>query len=307
MKRLFFTILMLACFMNSSNTSFAGVFSPKKTEIKQVKVEKNVYKEIERVLEAQGYYAEHFDIDGLKSLYTKDFVNSDGFSWDVYFSLIEETWKTYPDITYKYKIEGVTVDGNYATVRTSEESVATTSEEFPVGKVFGELNSSSECIYYLKKIGDTWLISGEQILREKSALKFGTARFVKMTFDTPQIVGAGEVYTSSLKVHVPADTLLIGAMSQSKIVNPIEEPDKKFRAFADDKTITRMFTANEDNVNEYNAVAVAITEAAPVASGDVKVYMSGLAFVMTRINVVPKNNFAKVDVKVEAENEQKSE
>ena len=301
MKRVIFTLFASALLLNAGNTAFAGIFPAQKSDIKHAKIEKNNYKEIEQLLTTQEKFAQIYDLEGIKTIYGKEFVNNDGFKWDVYFNLIEETWKNYPDITYTTKINKIDSDGEYAVVLTSEKAVATTSSEFPVGEVFGELNSTSECIYYLRKIGNEWKITGEQVLKEISSLKFGDARYVKMTFDAPKMVGAGETYTSTIKVHVPSNNIVIGALSQEKIVPPIGEPDEKFRPFSDSQTLTRIFSANTDNVNEYNVASVALTEAEPTKDGNIKVYMSGLAFVMTRVNVVPTNNFAKVKEKDEQE------
>lgn len=302
MKKAICTILLLGIFLFNPNcTASAGMFLRSKTGVKQGHISQNNYKEIVQVFQRQDEFAKKYDIEGLKTVYSKDFINSDGFDRDVYFSLIDETWKTYPDITYKTKINKINIDGNYATVTTSETAVATTSKNIAAGAIYGELIASSDCIYYLKKVGDEWLISSEQVLRETSALKFGDARYVKMTFDTPKMVGAGTVYTSTVKVHAPNNLVVVGSLDQSGIVNPVEEPDEKFRPFSDELTLTRIFTANENNLNEYNVASVAIANADTTSDGNVKMYLNGLAFVMTRVNVIPKNNFAKVKDKNEQE------
>ena len=61
-----------------------------------------------------------------------------------------------------------------------------------------------------------------------------------------------------------------------------------------------MFTANTDNVNEYNIASVGITRAEfPDEDNprNIRIYMSGIAFVVTRVNVVPANNFIKLEEK----------
>lgn len=304
MKKAFCTILLLGILLfNADCMAYSAMFSGSKNTVKQGQISKNDYKEIVQVFQRQDEFAKKYDIEGIKTVYSKDFINSDGFNRDIYFSLIDETWQTYSDITYKTKINEVNVEGNFASVSTTETAVATTSKNLETGAIYGELRASSECIYSLKKVGDAWLISAEQVLRETSALKFGDARYIKMTFDAPKVVGAGMPYSSTIKVHAPSNLVVVGSLDQARIVNPAEEPDEKFRPFSDELTLTRFFTANEDNLNEYNVASVAIANAEPLSDGSVKMYISGLAFVMTRINVVPKNNFAKVKDNNEQENQ----
>ena len=58
----------------------------------------------------------------------------------------------------------------------------------------------------------------------------------------------------------------------------------------------RVFHSNSENVNEYTVASVGITRAEPTYTPDeVRVYMGGLAFIMTRVNVVPKNKFVKIE------------
>lgn len=264
-----------------------------KAPIQQAKIEKNCYKEIENIFLTQDKYVKNYDVDGLKTLYSENFTNNDGFTKDVYFSLVKETWETYPDITYKTKIKNIKVNGNYAVVETQETAVAVTKEEDLI-PAMGELNSLSNCRYHLEKLSDHWVITGEDVLEEYSTLKYGDARFVKMNLSAPEMIKAGTPYTAKLSVNLPSEQVVIASISREKIVNPAPKPDEKFRKLSEEQVLERMFTSNSENLNEYNVAAIGITKAIPVSKDDVRVVMNGLAFVMTRINVVPKNNFAKI-------------
>ncbi len=301
MKRVILTLLGLAVISNLAMPAQAGFISDSRAKIKQIKIEKNYYKEIENVFKKQDEYVAKYDVEGLKTLYGDNFINNDGYNKEVYFSLVKETWETYPDITYTTHIKDIKVNGQYATVDTYETAVATTSEDVDLIDAVGELNSASNCRYHLEKLSDKWVITGEDVLDEYSTLKYGDARFVKMDFISPSMVSAGAPYTATLKIDLPADEIVIASINQEKIVNPAPRPEEKFRRLPEEQILERMFTANSDNLNEYNVASVGITKAEPVSEDNVRVYMNGLAFIMTRINVVPKNNFAKVG---EKDNEQ---
>ena len=288
------TILGIALILSSNIPAQAGFIADKKAAIQQARIEKSVYKDIENLFEKQDEYAARYDLEGLKTLYGDKFINCDGYNKEVYFSLVKETWETYPDITYSTEIKNIKLNGDYATVETHETAVATTQDDMDIVESIGELNSTSNCIYHLERgSNNKWVISGEQVLDEVSTLKYGDARFVKMSLESPTMIGAGQEYNANLKVDLPSDVIVIASINQEKIVNPAAKPEEKFRKLSEEQTLSRIFKANTENLNEYNVASVGITRAEAVSETKFRVYMNGLAFIMTRINVVPKNNFAE--------------
>ena len=95
----------------------------------------------------------------------------------------------------------------------------------------------------------------------------------------------------------------IASLNQEKIVNPATKPQETFKRLNEEQTVARVFTANTDNVNEYTVASVGITGTGLSGDDKIRVYVNGLAFVMSRVNVIPKNNFAKVDRKAKTEEE----
>ncbi len=305
MKRVIFIVLSIALALSAVTPANAGYIADKKAAMQQAKYEKNCKKDIIAVFDKVDKYAKKYDINGLKSLYSKSFMDNDGYNKDVYFSLVEETWQTYPDITYTTKIKDIKLNGDYATVETEETAVATSDDLDK--KIVGELNSKSSCIYQLQRFANNWEITGENVLEEVSTLKYGDARYVNMVLETPKSIGAGQDYTATLKVDLPSNYVVVSSINQEKIINPAKKPEDNFMKMKEDQTLARIFTANTDNVNEYNVASVGITAIENAPNGKVRVYMNGLAFVMSRVNVIPKNNFAKVDKKPEGEkNEQQT-
>lgn len=297
MKRVILTILSLAVITSVNMPAQAGFIADKKAQIQQARIEKNCYKDIENLFAKQDEYASKYDVENLKSLYGDNFINNDGYNKEVYFSLVKETWETYPDITYKTKIKDIKLNGNYATVETYETAVATTSADEDIINDIGELNSFSNCRYHLEKLSEHWVITGEDVLDEYSTLRYGAARFVKMDLSSPSFVSAGSPYTATLKIDLPPENIVIASINREKIVNPAPRPEEKYRRLPEEQVLERVFTANDDNLNEYNVVSIGLTQAEPISDEDVRIFMNGLAFIMTRVNVVPKNNFAKVGEK----------
>ncbi len=298
MKRFLFVLTLLSVLSTSVPLEArAGFIADYKARISENRQLENTEKEIREVFNTQDKFTNSYNFEGLYKLYSDDFMNSDGYNKEVYFKLIKETWETYPEITYQTKILNINVTSNYATVETKETAFAVTEENSEYISAVGELRSEAHCIYHLKRDKGKWLIAAEDILDERSALKYGDARFIKMELNAPTLIGAGENYSAELKVDMPADQIVIASIASEKIVQPVEPAPERYRKLPSDQILERLFIANTDNVNEYSIASVGVTKTEPVDEENVKVYMNGLAFLMTRVNVVPKNNFINMDDK----------
>ncbi len=277
----------------------AGIIANFKSNIAQKKLYKSTRKDIKDLLILQDKLANAHDLEGLRKLYSKDYVNSDGFDVDIAFKMIKETWETYPDISYTTNIENIEFSDNYATVLVNEAAFAAPTEIIGDYRTVGELYSKSKCVYHLEKAGQKWLISSERVIDEVSTLKFGEARFVNMELNVPKQIGSGKTYTTTLKVDTPPNVTMVGSISRKDISYPAKENEEVFRRISDN-VLERVFTANKDNINESVAASVGFTHAEGYDESKIRVYLSGLAFIMTRVNVIPENKL----IKSEAENEQ---
>ena len=294
MKKLSVLIILTLLLANICPAE-AGIISLHKSRAEQNRLYKSAYNDVKRVIDQQTVYTNKYDLDGLSSLYAKEFVNSDGFDKEVYFKLIKETWDTYPDISYKTQINKIEVGENYATVYVDEVAVATSKETVEELTVIGELYSTSKCVYYLEKQGSKWLISSEKVLDETSTLKYGDARYADIDLNVPKQIGAGKEYTASLNVVTPIDSVIIASISKENIVYPQTKSEDAFRKLTDNSVLERVFTSNKNNVNEYAVASVGITRAESVSDTQARIYMGGLAFIMTRINVIPENKFIQTE------------
>ena len=270
-------------------------FAQKRAEIQRMKEYNSTVKDIKSVITRQEKYSNKFQLEELSSLYAGDFVNADGFNKEVYFKLIKDTWKTYPDISYTTKIKNIEFSGNYATVEVDETAVATSKDEVGDLVAIGELYSTADSIYYLEKIGSKWLIFSEQVLKETSSLKYGDARYTNIELSSPTQIKSGQSYTATLKVDAPSDSVVVASINQEEITYPQKTRDEKKKKMPEDNILERVFVANKNNINEYTVASVGITKSEIYDSTKVRVYMGGLAFIMTRVNVVPENNFIKLE------------
>ena len=294
MKKLSVLIILTLLLANICPAE-AGIISLHKSRAEQNRLYKSAYNDVKHVIDQQTVYTNKYDLDGLSSLYAKEFVNSDGFDKEVYFKLIKETWETYPDISYKTQINKIEVGENYATVYVDEVAVATSKETVEDLTVIGELYSTSKCVYYLEKQGSKWLISSEKVLDETSTLKYGDARYADIKLNVPKQIGAGKEYTASLNVVTPIDSVIIASISKENIVYPQTKSEDAFRKLTDNSVLERVFTSNKNNVNEYAVASVGVTRAESVSDTQARIYMGGLAFIMTRINVIPENKFIQTE------------
>lgn len=279
----------------------AGIITDYKAKAAQQKVYKSTLSNIKNVIENQTKYANEHNVEALKKLYSDNFVNSDGFNKEIYFKTLNETWETYPDISYTTVIRNIEFTDNYATVLVREGAVASPVEQIGEFEAIGELYSESSSVYHLEKCGENWLISSEKVIEETSSLKFGDARFVDIELNAPKQTGSDKDYTVTLKVKAPEKSTVVASINKENIVYPQTKSEESFRRLYDN-VLERVFRSNKDNVNEYALASVGITYAEGINEEEVRIYMSGLAFVMTRINVVPENRFITVGDKKDGQN-----
>jgi hypothetical protein len=250
--------------------------------------------EVKRALFAHVKYANAYNFDGLKSLYADSYVNSDGLNKDIYFNLIKKTWESYPDIKYKADIKNIEINQNLAVVEVIEDAIATTDSKSGIVNEKGLLESTSNSVYYLERINNEWQITSDHIISEKTFLRYGSAKEIQVDLTAPQQIFANTNYTSSLKIEPPKESLIIASIGQEKITYPQITAEEVFRRLPDDGILERVFKSNDKNINEYAVASFGVTKAEVSRGTEIKIYVTGLGFVMSRVNVIPKNEFIKV-------------
>lgn len=303
-KRFILTLILSLAFAGlQTEPAQAGFIGTYKAKISETRELKNTQNEIKDIFVKQDNFTNSHNLDKLSDLYAESFMNNDGFDKKLYFKLIKDTWETYPEIQYDTVIRDIQIDGDYASVQTFETALAVTHEQSEKVDAYGELRSYANSIYYLKKSGKKWQIVSEQVLSEKSQLKYGDARFIKMDLNAPRVINAGEEYSAELSIDLADDESGIASIDKQLVIHPLDKPEEAFRAIMADNQLERIFTANKKNINEYATASIGIAKSEPYDETHTKVYMSGIAFLMSRVNVIPQNNF----IKEEEDNAQKAE
>lgn len=252
---------------------------------------KNTEKEIKNSFDLQIKYSNAHDYEKLKDFYAEKYRNSDAFDRETTFKIIKENYELYPDLKMASTINRLDVNGDYATVDIYEYAQAKDLKREDV-ELTGTLEAFAHTIYYLEKINGKWLITAEQAIEENNSIIFGEAQYLDLKLSAPMIVGAGESYTSTLEVNnLPRKALLMGSIMQTPAVFPLKEDEEDSLRVMEDLALERIFISNKKNINEYNIASIGITRAQPIPNGGVKLYLSGLAFLMTRVNVIPENNY----------------
>lgn len=254
----------------------------------------NPYLAVRKILFDQLKYSNRHNIDKLSALYAQNYINADGLNKNVFIDLVKDTWKSYPDIKYNMVIKGLDVNENRAVVHVDEYATATSADSRNLSILQkGLLESNSSTVYYLEKNNDKWQITSDHIDFEKTFLRYGEAKFVDIDLDAPNQILAGTPYTAALNVDVPKNTLIIASVGNEKITYPQETAPEVFRKMSEDGTLERLFTANTQNINEYAVSSFGMTRAKIQNKNQLKISITGLGFAMTRVNVIPKNDYVK--------------
>lgn len=236
-------------------------------------------------------YSNKHNINKLKSLYDDKYVNADGFDLNMYFELVKQAWDAYPDMAYINQIEQITVNGDYATVQTKETVSGNAAKPSEYLEDKGTLESSSSVVYYLQKNGNKWVITSDAAISEKTFLKYGDAKSISFDIIAPYTVVAGQEYSVLFAADMPVNKMLLGSITNEKITYPAQRPKEVFRKLKEDGILERFVRANKDGYNEQAVVSVGITKAEIDESMDMKLSVSGVAFLITRVNVIQPKNF----------------
>ena len=229
-------------------------------------------------------YSEHNEAEKLKALYSNSFLNNDGFDKDTIFKMMTDSVDAYKDIKNTLDIEKINVDGNYAVVDLHEFAIGSTSKINNNTGDYGLISSDMYYTDYLQKEGGKWKIISTNIKSEKVMLKYGEAKNMAVEIIAPKLVPAGSEYNVDVNLSSPDGVVLIGSIVNDQILYPQVQKKDVFRAIKSDE-LCRVLKSNTEGNNEYATATIAITRVS-VQPPKVTVGMTGMAFIMTRINIV---------------------
>jgi len=308
MKKILYLVVLMSFITNFALADEVQNLNSEQVQVKQeAKVIKNDISEYKQLLEKIGFnnafskktpknqvkdvinkmlsYSNSYDVHLLKSLYADTYVSADGFDKEVYFDLVEKTWKTYPTIKYELLIKDISVTGNNAVVQAIEACTSTALAENQAGYLYGYTTS----VYYLEKRGNDWKIISDSIIDEKTMLMFGDAMFAGVELSTPQQVPSNSEYTAILKILPPKDTTIIASIGQEEIAYPQKSAEEVYRKLPEDGILERVFTSNKNNVNEYTVASIGVTKTKLLNETELNVTITGVGYIMSRVNVIPEN------------------
>ncbi len=296
MKKFIFTIILTTLILPITEIKTEASFiSDRSYRLEQKREQRNDIKEIKKLFKLHDKYANAHDIQALKPFYTDDYINNDGFDKAAFFKTVDSTWQACDDLTYDTKIISIELNGDNASVNVEETASGTLFETIESVPVAGEIHSKAIGIYHLIKINGNWYISGDTTISDESTLLYGDARFMNIELNSPSQVSAGGTYTASLQVDMDENMLVIGSIDNDTIKYPPSTPKTELRAIGQSQTLERLIKANTDNLNEYAVASLVISRVENLNDDRYRIYMAGLACIMKRVNVVPKNNFIEIE------------
>lgn len=295
MKKALIRIMAVAIILSSSGMpSDAFAWGKKNNDIK-LKTEITWSKEQKEVIDF--FYniidlSNKKDLYSLKSLYSTTYISGDGLSKENIFNMINDTWKTFPDLIYTTNILKVDIQGDYASIESIDTAFTdkTNSSEFT--NDCGSLISKSHGMLYLRKFGKGWKVLSDKVLSEETSIKYGSAKAIDLSLIVPSQISAGDEYTVSLNAAIPPGMVAVGSIVREPIVYPSVKTDDLFRQIVPETNLLeRVLKANSENLNELATASVGFTESTEDKFGNPDVKLSGLAVITRRVNVIPKAAF----------------
>ncbi|MBR3889788.1 hypothetical protein IKJ53_04675 [bacterium] len=289
MKRfilLFITIFTFAILPATSNEL------PIREKFEQSKATYSNKSSVIKFFQDHANYANEKKIKELLNCYAPEFITNDGFDKNIAEKMLTSLWKDKNEIKYQNKVNSISFYGDTALVDVTEHANAKMKNS---DKQKGTLKSCSNILYCLKKTNNSWIIVSENVLTEEINITWGDARYVAMFMEAPQQVAANTEYSARLYIAPPTGIVAIGAIRNDKITYPQIDGENVFRKFSPDYTLERLLISNSDNTNEYAFSTVMFSNSHTRNNA-----ITGYAYLIRRVNVVPKNNFIK-DIKTKDE------
>ena len=255
------------------------------------KLKRSPKAQVENFYKKYNRYSSKNDIKKLKEMYSDSFINNDGFDKETIFKLMKEASDSYRNVSYDTEILNIEANDLYAVVTAKEIASGETNSKIPKIDSYGQV--SSELIFknYLKKEDGKWKIIAAELISEKIALKYGEAKNMNVTMFAPQMIAQGSDYEVSVKVDAPEGCFVVGSIVNEQIKFPQTNKKDVLRAVKSNE-LARMLKANTSGCNEYATISLGITRA-HVEMPSVVIGMTGMAIVMSRVNVINKNNVIK--------------
>lgn len=241
---------------------------------------------VKKLLKSQVKYANKNNFNRFISTYDEEYVNGDGFNLDTYSTMVKDLWEIYDDIEYDVAIKNIEINGNNAKVELTETSYA----DIDINSSYnGELKSSAESVYYLKKNNGKWKVVSDQVIDETTSMLYGDALGLDIKLSVPLTIEAGKDYIASLEFEPPKETFAIASIASDKVEFPQKPTKEVFRLMPNDNILERIFTSNTENLNEYIVASIGLTKTT-ITDMSLNLSLTGFGYTIKRVNVISKAN-----------------
>lgn len=275
MKKILITLLLQLILLPANAFDFSLIINDCQTN-KDIRA-------VKKVLKSQVKYANKNDFNKFISTYDEKYVNGDGFNLDIYSTLVKDLWALYDGIEYDVEIKNVLIKDNIATVELIETSYA----DLPASHAYsGELKSIANSIYKLHKINNEWKVISDSVIDETTSMLYGAAKDLDVVLNVPIQVNAGTDYTATLEFETPKEMVAIASIAADRVEYPQKPTQEVFRAMPEDNILERIFTSNNDNVNEYIVASIGLTKTSLTPSS-LNLSLMGFGYTIRRVNVIP--------------------
>ena len=246
-------------------------------------------KQIKRLLKSQISYANKENYPKFINTFADNYKSGDGFNLDTYSKLIKDIWSTYDNIKYNIDIKDISVSKDKATVNLTEIATG----KIGYSDVYkGELKSESETVCYLEKQGNQWKVVSDFIKEESTSMLYGSAKNLDIRLNAPKEIKPNTEYTATLEFTPPEETIAIASIASDKVEYPQQQTKEVFRTLPDDNILERMFTSNNENLNEYIVASIGLTKTS-VSDANISLNLTGFGYAITRVNVISQQEKQK--------------
>lgn len=165
--------------------------------------------ELTEIITKIDFAANNHDLEALKPYISADFSTKDGLDYQTFAQLIEKSWQTYPDLTYKTTLKSWEQKDNQLLAETVTEIRGTFDSDGRKINLFSTIHS-------LQQFEDGKLVS-QKILKERTDLTSGE-KPPEVEVKLPEKVRPGETFNFDVIVKEPLGyKLLLGTALEDKI------------------------------------------------------------------------------------------
>ena len=110
---------------------------------------------------------------------------------------------------------------------------------------------------------------------------------IEINLDAPECIKAGTEYNIKISANLPEGSGLIASIATENIQYPHTKAEDIFRPMKRDGELERVVTSNTDGKNEIAFASVGIAKAVLNSEAKIDFVINGVAFISSRVNVIP--------------------